>query len=145
MIPYNGPLSWLRPLLQSLPRRSRLANGSAARCRRLSTEGAGPQPLIGQDSVEVLGHSYPRDDFTNITPRVLAKVGRNLHNQSHHPLWLIKERIKAHFYRYERASSPTFPRMHFSSRRSRQGHKKEKCKLIKVKIVVETIELHWLK
>lgn len=100
MIPCNGPLSWLRPLLQSLARRGRLANG---RC--LSTEGAGPQPLIGQDSVEVLGHSYPCDDFTNITPRVLAMVGRNLHNQSHHPLWLIKERIKAHFYRYERATS----------------------------------------
>lgn len=97
-------ISWLRPLLQSLPRRGRLATGSTACCRRLSTEGAGPQPLIGRDPVEVLGHSYPRDDFTNITPRVLAKVGRNLHNQSHHPLWLIKERIKAHFYRYERAT-----------------------------------------
>uniref|UniRef100_A0A673B2T3 Phenylalanyl-tRNA synthetase 2, mitochondrial n=1 Tax=Sphaeramia orbicularis TaxID=375764 RepID=A0A673B2T3_9TELE len=47
---------------------------------------------------EVLGYSYPRDDFTNVTPKILEKVGRNLHNQSHHPLWLIKERIKAHFY-----------------------------------------------
>uniref|UniRef100_A0A673B0R9 Phenylalanyl-tRNA synthetase 2, mitochondrial n=1 Tax=Sphaeramia orbicularis TaxID=375764 RepID=A0A673B0R9_9TELE len=37
-------------------------------------------------SVEVLGYLVP------------PKVGRNLHNQSHHPLWLIKERIKAHFY-----------------------------------------------
>uniref|UniRef100_A0A8C9XE98 Phenylalanyl-tRNA synthetase 2, mitochondrial n=1 Tax=Sander lucioperca TaxID=283035 RepID=A0A8C9XE98_SANLU len=66
--------------------------------RRLGTEGPAPQPVIGQDSVEVLGHSYPRDDFTNVTVKVLDKVGRNLHNQSHHPLWLIKERIKAHFY-----------------------------------------------
>uniref|UniRef100_A0A8C2XJH4 Phenylalanine--tRNA ligase, mitochondrial n=1 Tax=Cyclopterus lumpus TaxID=8103 RepID=A0A8C2XJH4_CYCLU len=67
-------------------------------CRRLSTDGPAPPPVIGQDSVAVLGHSYPRDDFTNVTPRILAKVGLNLHNQSHHPLWLIKERIKAHFY-----------------------------------------------
>uniref|UniRef100_A0A673B0Q4 Phenylalanyl-tRNA synthetase 2, mitochondrial n=1 Tax=Sphaeramia orbicularis TaxID=375764 RepID=A0A673B0Q4_9TELE len=63
-----------------------------------STEGSAPRPVIGPDSVEVLGYSYPRDDFTNVTPKILEKVGRNLHNQSHHPLWLIKERIKAHFY-----------------------------------------------
>uniref|UniRef100_A0A3B4X419 Phenylalanyl-tRNA synthetase 2, mitochondrial n=1 Tax=Seriola lalandi dorsalis TaxID=1841481 RepID=A0A3B4X419_SERLL len=66
--------------------------------RRLSTDGPAPRPTVGQDSVEVLGRSYPRDDFTNVTAKVLAKVGRNLHNQPHHPLWLIKERIKAHFY-----------------------------------------------
>ncbi|XP_051241814.1 phenylalanine--tRNA ligase, mitochondrial isoform X2 [Dicentrarchus labrax] len=100
------PLSSLLPLLQSPPRpllhRCRLsalsADGGAAPRRRLSTDGPASQPVIGQDSVEVLGHSYPRDDFTNVTPKILAKVGRNLHNQSHHPLWLIKERIKAHFY-----------------------------------------------
>lgn len=98
----NTPLSLLRPLLQSpslaLIHRRCLStfssNQSAAPCRRLGTDGP-----LGQESVEVLGHSYPRDDFTNVTPKILAKVGRNLHNQSHHPLWLIKERIKAHFYR----------------------------------------------
>ncbi|XP_034998294.2 phenylalanine--tRNA ligase, mitochondrial [Hippoglossus stenolepis] len=76
------------------------SNGSAASSRRyLSTDpGPAPQPVIGQDSVEVSGQSHPRDDFTNVTPKILAKVGRNLHNQPHHPLWLIKERIKAHFY-----------------------------------------------
>ncbi|XP_054478684.1 phenylalanine--tRNA ligase, mitochondrial isoform X2 [Anoplopoma fimbria] len=102
----TAPLSSLRPLLQSLPLPLRhrcclstlLANSGTASRRHLSTDGHAPQPVIGQDSVEVLGHSYPRDDFTNVTPRIMAKVGRNLHNQSHHPLWLIKERIKAHFY-----------------------------------------------
>ncbi|TMS09013.1 Phenylalanine--tRNA ligase, mitochondrial, partial [Larimichthys crocea] len=110
LVSLHGPiimrLSSLLPVLQSppLPLLHRcclstlLANGSAASCRRLSTVGPTPQPVIGQDSVEVLGSSYPRDDFTNVTPKILAKVGRNLHNQSHHPLWLIKERIKAHFY-----------------------------------------------
>uniref|UniRef100_A0A3Q0T0Z2 Phenylalanyl-tRNA synthetase 2, mitochondrial n=1 Tax=Amphilophus citrinellus TaxID=61819 RepID=A0A3Q0T0Z2_AMPCI len=91
VLPYLHP--WPRPLLCRL-----LAefwpNGCAASCRRLST----PKSVIGQDSVQVLDHSYPRDDFTNVTPKILEKVGRNLHNQSHHPLWLIKERIKAHFY-----------------------------------------------
>uniref|UniRef100_A0A3Q4BUG8 Phenylalanine--tRNA ligase, mitochondrial n=1 Tax=Mola mola TaxID=94237 RepID=A0A3Q4BUG8_MOLML len=102
----GSPLRLLRPLLQSRPfhplRRcclsKLLANSSTASCRRLSTEGPASQRAIGQDSMEVLGHSYPRDNFTNVTPKILAKVGRNLHNQSHHPLWLIKERIKAHFY-----------------------------------------------
>lgn len=75
----------LRPPLQAPP---------LCVCRRLLTSG-GPAP---QPTVEVGGRSFPRDDFTNVTPKILAKVGRDLHNQSHHPLWLIKERIKAHFY-----------------------------------------------
>ncbi|KAF1373327.1 hypothetical protein PFLUV_G00259380 [Perca fluviatilis] len=82
-----------RPLLRRCCLATLPTNG-----RRLGTEGPAPRPVIGRDSVEVSGHSYPRDDFTNVTPKVLDKVGRNLHNQSHHPLWLIKERIKAHFY-----------------------------------------------
>ncbi|XP_040921639.1 phenylalanine--tRNA ligase, mitochondrial isoform X2 [Toxotes jaculatrix] len=102
----TSSLSLLLPLRQSPPlpllgrccRSTLSANGGAALCRRLSTDGPVPRPATGQDSVEVLGQSYARDDFTNVTPKILAKVGRNLHNQSHHPLWLIKERIKAHFY-----------------------------------------------
>ncbi|KAG7222960.1 hypothetical protein INR49_029182, partial [Caranx melampygus] len=100
------PLSLFLPLLQSppLPLRSRcclskfLANDRRVLCRRLSTDGPAPQPVVGPDSVEVLGHAFQRDDFTNVTPKILAKVGCNLHNQPYHPLWLIKERIKAHFY-----------------------------------------------
>ncbi|KAM3592933.1 uncharacterized protein V6R79_002034 [Siganus canaliculatus] len=87
------PLPRLLPLLQSPPLPLLRANH-----RRLSTDGHAPLPVIGQDSVEVLGRSYPRDDFTNVTGKILSKVGRDLHNQPHHPLWLIKERIKAHFY-----------------------------------------------
>uniref|UniRef100_A0A7N9DCB3 Phenylalanine--tRNA ligase, mitochondrial n=1 Tax=Macaca fascicularis TaxID=9541 RepID=A0A7N9DCB3_MACFA len=49
--------------------------------------------------VELLGTSYPQDDYSNLTRKVLTRVGRNLHNQQHHPLWLIKERVKEHFYK----------------------------------------------
>lgn len=102
----SNPLSLLRPFLQPPPPpvfhrccpSTLLANGSTTSCRRVSTDGPTCQSVVGQDSVEVLGHSFPRDHFTNVTPKVLSKVGRNLHNQAHHPLWLIKERIKAHFY-----------------------------------------------
>ncbi|KAJ3611408.1 hypothetical protein NHX12_021423, partial [Muraenolepis orangiensis] len=105
-------LPWLLPFLDSSPRHvthrrsvKLSANGGggpnshALACRHFCIDGSAPRPESGQtDSVEVLGHAYPRDDITNITPRILSKVGRNLHNQSHHPLWLIKERIKDHFY-----------------------------------------------
>ncbi|XP_061614454.1 phenylalanine--tRNA ligase, mitochondrial isoform X1 [Phyllopteryx taeniolatus] len=79
-----NPLRLLRPLLPPL----------ASQRRRARTDG----PAVGRERVEVLGHAYPCDDFTNVTPKILAKVGRDLHNQRHHPLWLVKERIKAHFY-----------------------------------------------
>lgn len=87
----NRPLSLLRPLQSHLYCVAALQTSG----RVLGTTDPG-----GQAPVEVLGHAYQRDDFTNVTPKILAKVGRNLHNQSHHPLWLIKERIKSHFYRY---------------------------------------------
>ncbi|XP_064202743.1 phenylalanine--tRNA ligase, mitochondrial-like isoform X2 [Anguilla rostrata] len=66
--------------------------------RGVETEAPAPH-LNAQDSVEVLGRSYLRDDHTNVTAKILSKVGRNLHTRAHHPLWLIKERVKAHFYR----------------------------------------------
>ncbi|EMP36681.1 Phenylalanyl-tRNA synthetase [Chelonia mydas] len=50
-------------------------------------------------TVELLGKVYPRDDYSNVTGKILSKVGKNLHNQRYHPLWLIKERIKDHFYK----------------------------------------------
>ncbi|XP_053715123.1 phenylalanine--tRNA ligase, mitochondrial isoform X1 [Synchiropus splendidus] len=78
MMPRRPPLPWPRLL-----------------SRRLLSGGDCSQPV---ETVELLGRSYPCDDFTNVTPRILSRVGRNLHNQAHHPLWLIKERIKSHFY-----------------------------------------------
>ncbi|XP_043920793.1 phenylalanine--tRNA ligase, mitochondrial [Protopterus annectens] len=52
------------------------------------------------DSIKLCGKHYPRDEYTNVTERILSKVGKNLHNQKYHPLWLIKERIKDHFYKH---------------------------------------------
>ncbi|XP_066480478.1 phenylalanine--tRNA ligase, mitochondrial isoform X1 [Tiliqua scincoides] len=51
------------------------------------------------DTVEILGKAYLADNYTNVTKKILSKVGKNLHNQKHHPLWLIKERVKDHFYK----------------------------------------------
>lgn len=65
----------------------------------LSTHISTPQPQITHDSVEILGRVYPRDEMTNVTAKILSMVGRDLQNQTHHPLWIIKQRIKEHFYR----------------------------------------------
>ncbi|XP_041039420.1 phenylalanine--tRNA ligase, mitochondrial isoform X5 [Carcharodon carcharias] len=62
------------------------------------------------DSIELFGKFYSRDDYTNVTPKILSKVGKNLQNQRNHPLWLIKERIKDHFYTHylSRNRNPLF-------------------------------------
>ncbi|XP_063779155.1 phenylalanine--tRNA ligase, mitochondrial isoform X1 [Pseudophryne corroboree] len=49
--------------------------------------------------LELLGREYPRDNYTNVSSKILSLVGKNLHNQKYHPLWLIKERIKEHVYK----------------------------------------------
>lgn len=56
-----------------------------------------PRGALGS-VLELLGKSYPQDNYSNLSRKVLSKVGRNLHNRQHHPLWLIKERVKEHFY-----------------------------------------------
>ena len=55
------------------------------------------------------GKSYPVDDWTNITPAILQKVGRNLHREKHHPLGLIKLCIQNFFYsNFVERSRPMF-------------------------------------
>ena len=63
-----------------------------ASCRMLSS-------LSEPNAVCVLGKEYGRDEMTNVTPSLLDKVGRYLHNTRHHPINLIKERIVHHFHK----------------------------------------------
>lgn len=81
-----------RPFLLPLP--SSFNGHAALLCH--SPAPSAPQPTPAE--VQVEGRSFSRDDFTNVTPRILEKIGRNLHNEQNHPLWIIKERIKQHFY-----------------------------------------------
>lgn len=37
---------------------------------------------------------YYTDDYTNATPKILSRIGENLHNRKHHPLNLIRRRIE---------------------------------------------------
>ena len=63
-----------------------------------------------KEDVEVLGKSFARDDMTTVTPKILSRVGVNLHNQAHHPLCIIKERVRDFFYGYflNRRGNPLF-------------------------------------
>ena len=56
-------------------------------------------------TVQVGGQEFVRDSMTNITPRVLSRIGRNLHQIPRHPVHIIKQRIVAHFQR--RYAAPT--------------------------------------
>lgn len=51
------------------------------------------------NTVELFGKYFLADDYSNVTKKILSKVGKNLHNQLNHPLWVIKERVKDHFYK----------------------------------------------
>lgn len=51
------------------------------------------------DHVCVMGNYYKRDDYTNVTEKVLSYLGRNLYLQDFHPLSLVRQRIVDYFYK----------------------------------------------
>ena len=48
-------------------------------------------------TVSLLGSTFDVDSFTNITPRVAAKVGRGLHRRASHPVSHVWHRILNYF------------------------------------------------
>ncbi|XP_078269986.1 phenylalanine--tRNA ligase, mitochondrial isoform X2 [Rhinoraja longicauda] len=95
-------------ILQSLHLPTRPAGGYVQQVRCKTSDPAARARHA--DAIELFGKFYPCDDYTNVTPKILSKVGRSLQNQRNHPLWLMKERIKDHFYtRYlNRRGNPLF-------------------------------------
>ena len=49
--------------------------------------------------INISDKEYICDNYTNVTPKILSHIGKNLHNRKYHPLCLIKERIIKHFYK----------------------------------------------
>lgn len=62
------------------------------------------------ESCKIKNKVYKRDDFTNITPKILSLFGKNLHCQKYHPLCSLKQRIVEHFYKkyIGRTGNPIF-------------------------------------
>jgi phenylalanyl-tRNA synthetase alpha chain len=63
-----------------------------------------------KETLTILNKEYQTDSFTNVSPRILGKIGRNLHSKPYHPLNLIKLRIQNFFYTefINRTGNPIF-------------------------------------
>lgn len=55
----------------------------------------------------LLGQKYVTDDWTNVTPNVIAKLGKNLHVKQYHPLSYLRQRIVNYFYKQFHGKSGT--------------------------------------
>ncbi|XP_050424976.1 probable phenylalanine--tRNA ligase, mitochondrial [Adelges cooleyi] len=53
---------------------------------------------VNLDFIVVDGKQYTKDEYTNVTPKILSYIGMNKHNQPNHPLFLFKNRIIDYFY-----------------------------------------------
>nr|CAB3244765.1 phenylalanine--tRNA ligase, mitochondrial [Phallusia mammillata] len=51
-----------------------------------------------QKNVVIQNQAYQTDEWTNVSPKILSYLGKNLHLKKDHPLCLIKDSIVEHFY-----------------------------------------------
>ncbi|XP_015609271.1 probable phenylalanine--tRNA ligase, mitochondrial [Cephus cinctus] len=60
--------------------------------------------------IELLGQKYPTDDWTNLTPKIVSALGKNLHTMQYHPLSHVRQRIVNYFYKsfVNRIGNPIF-------------------------------------
>ncbi|EAA00318.3 AGAP012096-PA [Anopheles gambiae str. PEST] len=58
----------------------------------------GSQAKINKDTIDLYRQQYVRDSWTNLTPKVLSHLDRNLHLQRNHPLSIVREKIVKYFY-----------------------------------------------
>ena len=56
-------------------------------------------------SISLLGHRYPTDSITNISPTIISKLPLRLHTQPFHPLNTLRTLIESHFPNYTHLSS----------------------------------------
>lgn len=68
-----------------------------------------PDVNKSQGLIELLNQKYVTDDWTNLTPKIISRLGQNLHTKEHHPLSHVRQRIVNFFYKkYLRAGNPLF-------------------------------------
>lgn len=53
---------------------------------------------VAKEDLSISNFKFPTDEFTNVSPKILSLVGKNLHNKDFHPLCLMKKRIMQYFY-----------------------------------------------
>lgn len=53
------------------------------------------------DTVEIYSQRYKTDDWTNVTPKIVSLIGRNLYKTEPNPLYLISQGIRQHFNQFD--------------------------------------------
>ncbi|KAI5738911.1 hypothetical protein M8J77_012617 [Diaphorina citri] len=53
---------------------------------------------VEKATLTINGKTYHTDDYTNVTPKILSYLNKNLHNKKYHPLCMLKQRIINFFY-----------------------------------------------
>ncbi|KAG8718508.1 hypothetical protein FRC08_005107, partial [Ceratobasidium sp. 394] len=59
----------------------------------------------GLDEYVIQGKTYPRDEWSNVTPAILSKVPRQLHLQNGHPISTLRALIESHFSEFAHLNS----------------------------------------
>jgi phenylalanyl-tRNA synthetase alpha chain len=72
---------------------SSCARRCSARVRETSTESGAVHRTHAH--LDIQNRRHQRDHVTNITPAVIAKIGRDLHRQNGHPVNIVKSRIES--------------------------------------------------
>ena len=90
--------------------RNQSRNAWKIRYSRAFSDDAPNKSIKNSDTKLVIGDKeYDKDAWTNVTPKILSLMNRQLHNEKYHPLQLIKERIANYMYqRYPGPFSPLF-------------------------------------
>ncbi|KAI0006032.1 phenylalanyl-tRNA synthetase [Russula compacta] len=63
------------------------------------------QSTSAPSHIRVLEHTYPTDDYTNLTPSIPPKLLRRLHAQKGHPISTLRSLIEGHFPDFAHLSS----------------------------------------
>lgn len=58
-----------------------------------------PSTQPNQNVIELNNEKFESDDYSNVTPKILSYLGRNLHREKDHPLSLMRQRIVNYFYK----------------------------------------------
>ncbi|XP_063833637.1 probable phenylalanine--tRNA ligase, mitochondrial [Ostrinia nubilalis] len=60
-------------------------------------------------TVRINEKEFVSDDYTNVTPKIISYLGRNLHLQKNNPLSIVRQRIVNYFYKsFTQRGNPTF-------------------------------------
>lgn len=59
----------------------------------------------GSSHIEILNHKYPTDATTNVTPAIISKISKRLHNQPAHPINTLRTIVESHYSDFAKLSS----------------------------------------